>query len=74
MANMGYCRFENTLSDLRDCLNHLDDEVESREAVNRFENTLSDLRDCLNHLDDEVESREAVNLFGLLPDPINEGG
>ena len=47
MANMGYCRFENTLSDLRD---------------------------CLNHLDDEVESREAVNLFGLLPDPINEGG
>lgn len=26
MANMEYCRFTNTLSDLRDCLDHLDDE------------------------------------------------
>jgi hypothetical protein len=26
MGNMGYCRFENTLSALRDCLEHLDDD------------------------------------------------
>jgi hypothetical protein len=26
MANMSYCRFENTLSDLRDCEEHLFDE------------------------------------------------
>ncbi len=26
MSNMGYCRFENTLADLRDCLEHLDDD------------------------------------------------
>lgn len=25
MPNMSYCRFENTLSDLRDCAHHLDD-------------------------------------------------
>lgn len=25
MANMGYCRFENTLEDLRDCLHHIND-------------------------------------------------
>ena len=26
MGNMGYCRFENTLSDLEDCFEHLDDQ------------------------------------------------
>jgi hypothetical protein len=26
MANMGYCRFENTLEDLRDCYEHVGDE------------------------------------------------
>ena len=26
MSNMSYCRFENTLSDLRDCLNALKEE------------------------------------------------
>ena len=25
MSNMGYCRFENTLGDLTDCEDHLDD-------------------------------------------------
>lgn len=27
MANMGYCRFQNTVEDLRDCVNHLHDEL-----------------------------------------------
>ena len=26
MSNMSYCRFENTLNDMRDCLNALHDE------------------------------------------------
>lgn len=25
MSNMSYCRFQNTLSDLRDCAEHIDD-------------------------------------------------
>jgi hypothetical protein len=25
MGNMGYCRFQNTLNDLRDCNNHIED-------------------------------------------------
>jgi hypothetical protein len=25
MANMSYCRFENTLSDLEDCVDHFED-------------------------------------------------
>jgi hypothetical protein len=26
MANMGYCRFENTARDVQDCFDHLDDD------------------------------------------------
>ena len=26
MSNMPYCRFRNTLSDLRDCYEHMDDD------------------------------------------------
>lgn len=32
MGNMSYCRFENTMSDLRDCLNHI-----HREAENEYD-------------------------------------
>lgn len=28
-GNMGYVRFENTYKDLKDCYDHLDDEVEN---------------------------------------------
>jgi hypothetical protein len=31
MSNMSYCRFENTLEDLRDCLDHIEDEVGSKD-------------------------------------------
>lgn len=27
MANMSYCRFQNILPDLRDCLDHIDDDL-----------------------------------------------
>ena len=30
MANMSYCRFQNTLSDLRDCYDHMADFDEGR--------------------------------------------
>lgn len=39
MTNMGYCRFRNTLADLKDCRDYLDDETlsvketEAREAL-----------------------------------------
>uniref|UniRef100_C5CJL4 Uncharacterized protein n=1 Tax=Variovorax paradoxus (strain S110) TaxID=543728 RepID=C5CJL4_VARPS len=31
MSNMSYCRFRNTLSDLRDCYENLDEAVSSDE-------------------------------------------
>ena len=33
MANMSYCRFENTLGDLRDCRENIDEPVFSREEA-----------------------------------------
>ena len=32
MGNMGYCRFENTLGDLQDCYDHLDDNLSETET------------------------------------------
>lgn len=37
MANMSYCRFENTLEDLQACREHLDDNLSEREEKARRE-------------------------------------
>ena len=38
MSNMGYCRFRNTLSDLEDCIEHIDypDELSDEEKEARL--------------------------------------
>jgi len=41
MGNMSYCRFENTLRDLRDCYKHINDDLEESE---------NEARDSLAHL------------------------
>jgi len=35
MGNMSYCRFQNTLNDLRDCSEHMDDELDGDELKAR---------------------------------------
>ena len=35
MSNMSYCRFHNTIIDLRDCYEHMDEEVSGDEKYNR---------------------------------------
>ena len=37
MANMSYCRFENTYSDLIDCANALEDIALDNESISRIE-------------------------------------
>ena len=37
MANMSYCRFENTLHDLADCVNALDGVVYDGESISESE-------------------------------------
>ena len=29
MGNMAYCRFENTVKDMQDCIDHLDEQINS---------------------------------------------
>jgi hypothetical protein len=31
MANMGYCRFQNTVRDMNDCMEHIDDDLSSED-------------------------------------------
>ena len=31
MTNMSYCRFENTLEDLRDCYEHIDETLSNKD-------------------------------------------
>lgn len=35
MSNMSYCRFQNTATDLRDCRNNFDDDLEWEEFYAR---------------------------------------
>ena len=56
MGNMGYCRFENTLEDLRDCLEHWDDVDEDSEDEVRAQARMLKLcqRIVNNYGDEEV--------------------
>lgn len=69
MANMSYCRFWNTHLDLRDCYNHLGDNLEHpdeiwarkqivelcRDIVAEWENAYGDIEDS----EEEMESDDA---------------
>ena len=41
MANMSYCRFENTLGDLRDCLYAVQEALDEGKTFTEFKKTLS---------------------------------
>lgn len=49
MGNMSYCRFRNTLEDLRDCYNNMDD-TDLSEDERKARNKLIQL--CVNLADD----------------------
>jgi hypothetical protein len=56
MANMSYCRFENTANDLQDCVYALnDDEVKD---LSSYE--VRGLRDLLYHAKDIVEMEDYI--------------
>ena len=56
MSNMSYCRFQNTLHDLDDCLDHLEDDNLSREEKRAKTQLISRCREILELLDYDVES------------------
>ena len=53
MANMSYCRFENTANDLKDCVWALNDEEIRQGDLGSYE--LRGLKDLLDYARDIVE-------------------
>lgn len=68
MANMSYCRFENTLRDLRDCSEHL---YETKEQLGEFEweAKLKLIKLCL-----EIVSNVYEELANSEDNPLNYEG
>jgi len=66
MPNMSYCRFENTVKDMRDCINAIED-GETDELSNYEVNALSSFLDLareITNLEPEIEGiiEEYTNL------------
>ena len=68
MANMSYCRFENTANDMNDCLNDLVDAVDAGLSMAQFMDRLSSVYerrsvqrmiDLLGQLSEAFEQLEA---------------
>ena len=56
MSNMSHCRFQNTLEDLRDCRQHMDD-ADLSEAEKQARYRL--IRECARIADDYREETES---------------
>jgi len=55
MANMSYCRFQNTLMDLLDCYDNLFNDLESEEEIRARERLVRVCRDILDEADGEFD-------------------
>ena len=53
MSNMSYCRFENTLADLRDCYENWDSELKSEAEKKAKERLLKLCKDIVDDYGDE---------------------
>lgn len=56
MANMSYCRFRNTLSDFKDCVEHFMDKDLDAEEHNARRFLVLEMLDVLSELGVEIES------------------
>jgi len=60
MSNMSYCRFRNTLYDLRDCFENLYDDLDPEEDLARNKLILLCANIVSNFDDDELEELEEL--------------
>jgi hypothetical protein len=71
MPNMSYCRFENTLADLRDCLNAMREEglegIENKSELECAESLAEVARKYIKAYDNAVSDQYAHS-SGLIPD------
>jgi hypothetical protein len=62
MANMSYCRFRNTLEDLRDCLSNIyDTEDLSKEETQARHYLIKVCADILDSVGDEIDCELSYN-------------
>ena len=68
MGNMSYCRFENTLADMRDCLYALEDGLDAGElseyeisALQDFADTARQIARFESNIANVIEEFEEVN-------------
>ena len=64
MSNMSYCRFQNTLQDLRDCYENIEEEVSQDEHQARLK-MLSLCFDILAEADPDMLEEAGVDLEHL---------
>ena len=65
---MSYCRFENTLADMRDCLNALDNGLDAEElsdyeisALHNFADTARQIARFEGYIENIIEVHEEIN-------------
>ena len=68
MGNMSYCRFENTLADMRDCLNALENGLDVEElsdyeisALHSFADTARQIANYEQRIENVIEEFEEIN-------------
>lgn len=64
MANMSYCRFENTYHDLLDCLQNITEETNDRDE--RFRKQMIDiLVELVENCDSKRDLMNYIELYGI---------
>ena len=68
MGNMSYCRFENTLTDMRDCLNALENGLDVEElsdyeisALHNFADTARQIANYEQRIESVIEEFQEIN-------------
>jgi hypothetical protein len=61
MANMSYCRFENTTRDLDDCIEAIQDHYEQCTDLNRYE--IQALQRLLEQAEEIIDLSEEIELI-----------
>ena len=68
MGNMSYCRFENTLADMRDCLYALEDGLDAEElseyeisALRDFADTARQIANYEQRIESVIEEFQEIN-------------
>ncbi len=76
MANMSYCRFENTYRDLQDCYNNINNQLSAREhacrerLVQLCEMMLEDYNPACQVDDEDEEEQEAQVTLRRTSNPL----